>query len=82
MASKMITKEEIKREVDNLPINLLDEVYSYLKNVSLINKKELSEEENKKRWKEWWDNPETTASADFMIERVQPPLEIREKMFD
>jgi hypothetical protein len=78
----MITKEEIKREVDNLPTNLLDEVYSYLKNVSLISKEELSEEENKKRWEEWWNNPETTASADFMIERVQPPLEIREKMFD
>jgi hypothetical protein len=68
--------------VDNLPNNLLDEVYSYLKNVSLVNKKEISEEENKKRWEEWWDNPETTASPDFMNERNQPPVQIRENMFD
>jgi hypothetical protein len=78
----MITKEEIKREVDNLPNNLLDEVYSYLKNVSLVSKKELSEEEARRKWKDWWDDPETTFSPDFMNERIQPPLENREKMFD
>ncbi len=77
----MVTKEDIKKEVDNLPANLLDEVYSYLKNVSLISKKELSEEENKKRWEEWWDNLKNF-SPDFMNERIQPPLEIRENMFD
>jgi uncharacterized protein HemX len=77
----MITKEEIKKEVDNLPNSLLDEVYSYLKNVSLISKEELSEEENKKRWEEWWDNL-NNFSPDFMNERIQPPLEIRENMFD
>jgi hypothetical protein len=78
----MVTKEEIKKEVDNLPANLLDEVYSYLKNVSLSNKKELSEVENRKRLEDWWNNPETTASADFMNERNQPPVQIRENMFD
>jgi hypothetical protein len=78
----MVTKEEIKREVDNLPNNLLDEVYSYLKNVSLISKKELSEEEARRKCKDWWDDPETTASSDFMNERNQPPVQIRENMFD
>jgi uncharacterized protein HemX len=77
----MVTKEEIKREVDNLPNSLLDEVFSYLKNISLTGKKEISEEENKKRWEEWWNNLEDF-SPDFMNERIQPPLEIRENMFD
>jgi hypothetical protein len=30
----MITKEELKKEVDKLPDNLLDEVYRLLKNLS------------------------------------------------
>jgi len=74
------TKEEIKKEVDKLPANLLDEVYSYLKSVR--DKNSLSEEEARIKWKEWWDDPETTFSPDFMNERIQPPLENRVKMFD
>jgi|GEM_PF-2638831 len=31
----MITKEELKREVDRLPESLLDEVYALLKNISV-----------------------------------------------
>jgi hypothetical protein len=77
----MVTKEEIKREVDNLPNSLLDEVLSYLKGISLVNKKEISDEENKKRWEEWWNNVKGF-SPDFMNERIQPPLETRENMFD
>jgi hypothetical protein len=76
----MVTKEEIKKEVDKLPASLLDEVYSYLKSVR--DKNSLSEEEAKRKWKEWWDDPKTTFSPDFMNERIQPPLENREKMFD
>lgn len=76
----MATKEEIKKEVDKLPANLLDEVHSYLKSVR--DKNSLSEDEARRKWKEWWDDPETTFSPDFMNERVQPPLENRVKMFD
>ncbi|MCA4895137.1 MAG: hypothetical protein ING84_09050 [Cytophagales bacterium] len=76
----MATKEEIKKEVDKLPANLLGEVYSYLKSVR--DKNSLSEDEARRKWKEWWDDPETTFSPDFMNERIQPPLENRVKMFD
>ncbi len=76
----MATKEEIKKEVDKLPANLLDEVYSYLKSVR--DKNSLSEDEARRKWKEWWDDPETTFSPDFMNERIQPRLENRVKMFD
>lgn len=77
----MVTKEEIKREVDRLPENLLDEVYDYLKNVAGRRRTETSEEEDRKRWDDWWDNL-NNFSPDFMNERVQPPTQIRENMFD
>lgn len=45
----MITKEEIKNEVDKLPDNLLVEVYDYLKTVARKEQTEVSEEVNKKK---------------------------------
>jgi hypothetical protein len=78
----MVTKEQIKKEVDNLPENLLDEVHDFLISISEKNSTEESEEEKRKKWKEWWNNTETTAPADFMTDRVQLPLENRGKMFD
>ncbi|MCW5910458.1 MAG: hypothetical protein KIT62_05260 [Cyclobacteriaceae bacterium] len=36
----MVTKEELKKEVDKLPENLLETVYDLLKNLTLPPKKE------------------------------------------
>ncbi len=36
----MVTKEELKKEVDKLPDNLLETVYTLLKNLTLTQKKE------------------------------------------
>jgi len=77
----MVTKEQIKKEVDNLPENLLDEVHDFLISISEKNSTEESEEEKRKKWDAWWKNLENF-SPDFMNERIQPPLETREKMFD
>jgi uncharacterized protein HemX len=77
----MITKEKIKNEVDKLPDNLLTEVYNYLKTVARKDQTEVSEEDNKKKWEEWWDNLKNF-SSDFMYERIQPPMQVRENMFD
>ncbi len=77
----MITKEDIKREVDTLPENLLDEVYAYLTQVSQNKKGTQTEEERRKSWEAWWNNPEKV-SDDFMNERIQPPLQARENRFD
>jgi hypothetical protein len=77
----MVTKEQIKKEVDNLPENLLDEVHDFLISISEKNNTEESEEEKRKKWDAWWKNLENF-SPDFMNERTQPPLETRENMFD
>jgi uncharacterized protein HemX len=77
----MVTKEQIKKEVDNLPENLLDEVHDFLMAISEKNNQEESVEEKRKKWDAWWKNLENF-SSDFMNERIQPPLEKRENMFD
>lgn len=77
----MVTKEQIKKEVDNLPENLLNEVHDFLISISEKTNTEESEEEKRKKWDAWWKNLENF-SPDFMNERTQPPLETRENMFD
>jgi hypothetical protein len=38
----MITKEQLKKEIDKVPENLLDEVYSSLKNIIYKRKKKIT----------------------------------------
>ena len=75
----MVTKEEIKKEVDKLPNNILEEVYAYLKTVTdKKNTKPLTEKEIKDQWEKWWENLKNF-SPDFMEERDQPTEhEVRE----
>jgi hypothetical protein len=68
----MITKDELKREIDKIPDNLLEEAYALLKRVN----------QNKKnqgitRWDSWKKNLENF-SADFMINRDQTIIQSRE----
>lgn len=44
----MVTKEQIKKEVDNLPENLLNEVHDFLISISEKTNTEESEEEKRK----------------------------------
>lgn len=75
----MVTKEEIKKEVDKLPNNILEEVYAYLKTVTdKKNTKPLTEKEIKDQWEKWWENLKNF-SPDFMEEHDQPTEhEVRE----
>jgi hypothetical protein len=61
----MITKEDIKREIDRLPENLVAEVYAVLKDVVT------KSEKPKTLSKEWFQNLDNF-SYDFMQERQQP----------
>ncbi len=66
----MITKEELKREVDQLPENLVEEAYSFLKKI--VSQKNTETKEN--NWKLWRSNLEKF-SSDFMDNRNQPAHE-------
>ncbi len=68
----MISKEELKKEVDKLPETLLDEVYSLLKQVTLP--KKASDDGD---WNKWKSNLEKF-SPDFMDTRQQTSQQIRE----
>lgn len=73
----MITKEELKKEVDRLPENLLEEVYSFLRKVIFRNRKTEQQHGEDVRWKKWKNNLEEF-TPDFMSDRNQPPDQLRE----
>lgn len=69
----MVTKEELKKEVDKLPESLLEEVYVLLKRL-VLQKKAGTEENNWTKWKQSLDK----FTPDFMDNREQSTHQIRE----
>lgn len=69
----MVTKEELKREVDKLPDSLLEEVYVLLKRL-VLQKKAGSEENKWKKWKQSLDK----FTPDFMDNRERSSHQTRE----
>ncbi len=59
----MVTKEQVKKEVDNIPDNFLEEAYSLLKKIST--------RKEKFDWETWKKNLENFP-PDFMDTRTQP----------
>lgn len=70
----MVTKDQLKKEVDKIPDNLLEEAYSLLKRV---NQDKNKENQGLARWDSWKTNLENF-SADFMISRDQTIIQSRE----
>jgi len=68
----MVTKEELKKEVDRLPESLVEEVYSLLKKV--LKKKAHPRENN---WNLWKNNLDKF-TPDFMDNRNQSDYQSRE----
>jgi hypothetical protein len=74
----MITKEELKREVDKLPESLLDEAYALLKKVIFRNKKRTGRPAvDDNGWQNWSRNLEKF-TPDFMSGRDEPFNQRRE----
>jgi hypothetical protein len=65
----MVTKEQIKKEVDKIPDNLLDEAYTLLKKITFRTKR--------MTWKEWQNGLEKF-TPDFMNTRDQPSGQMRD----
>jgi len=72
----MISREELKREVDKLPESLLKEVYAFLKRV-IPRRKEAGTIQN--AWQKWRKNLDKF-TPDFMGDRGQPPHQTRESL--
>jgi hypothetical protein len=70
----MITKEELKKEIDRMPENLLERVYFLLKQVILQRRTNLNSNSIWEKWKNSLDK----FTPDFMDNRKQPPHQIRE----
>lgn len=71
----MVTKEELKKEVDKLPESLLEEVYTLLKRL-LLQKKTAAPENNWTKWKHSLDK----FTPDFMDTREQSTHQTRESL--
>jgi hypothetical protein len=69
----MVTKEELKREVDRLPESLLEEVYTLLKRL-MLQRKSVAAENSWAKWKHNLDK----FTPDFMDNREQPFRQARE----
>ncbi len=70
----VITKEELKKAVDKIPDNLLDEAYALLKRVIPQKKSDGLDDHT---W-EAWTNSLEKFTIDFMDSREQEPHQIRE----
>ena len=68
----MITKEELKKEVDKLPENLVEEVYAILRRDH--SEKKLKGDDRLRKWA----NSLEKFSPDFMVNRNQPARQIRD----
>jgi hypothetical protein len=71
----MVTKEELKKEVDKLPDSLLDEVYILLK--TMLRQKNTNRDNAQEGWDSWKKNLEQF-SQDFMNSRNQSSQQSRE----
>ena len=72
-------QSEIQRKALELPPDLLQEVYDYMEFIAEKKRKRafLSEQDLKK----WWKNLDNF-SDDFMKERIQPPLDKLDNLFE
>jgi hypothetical protein len=65
----LVTREQIKEEVDKIPDKFLDEAYTLLRKITIRSKRTT--------WEEWETSLEKF-TPDFMDNRNLPPAQIRE----
>jgi len=76
--TKIELQSQIQRKVQGLPADVLQELYDYLEAI-LEKRKQQSEQKN--GLQEWW-NGIADFSDDFLTQRIQPPLDKSENLFE
>lgn len=76
--TKIELQSRIQRKVQGLPADVLQELYDYLE---AILEKRKQQSEQKEGLQEWW-NGIADFSNDFLTQRVQPPLDKSENLFE
>lgn len=72
-------QNQIQQKALELPPDLLQEVYDYMEFIVIKNRKR--EDLQEKSLDQWWQNLDTF-SDDYMKDRIQPPLDKSENVFE
>lgn len=76
--TKIELQSQIERKVQGLPADVLQELYDYLE---AILEKRKQQSELKDGLQNWW-NGIADFSDDFLTQRIQPPLDKSENLFE
>lgn len=76
--TKIELQSQIQRKVQSLPADVLQELYDYLE---AILEKRKQRSDLKDGLQEWW-NGIADFSDDFLTQRIQPPLDKSENLFE
>ncbi|MET7254812.1 DUF2281 domain-containing protein [Dyadobacter jiangsuensis] len=76
--TKIELQSQIQRKVQGLPADVLQELYDYLE---AILEKRKQQSELKDGLQEWW-NGIADFSDDYLTQRIQPPLDKSENLFE
>ncbi|SEJ29617.1 Protein of unknown function [Dyadobacter sp. SG02] len=76
--TKIELQSQIQRKVQGLPADVLQELYDYLESILEKRKQQSAQKDG---LQEWW-NGIADFSDDFLTQRIQPPLDKSENLFE
>lgn len=77
--TKIELQSQIQRKAQELPLDLLQEVYDYME--FILEKRKRKPYSKIEDLENWWQNI-SNFSGDFMEQRIQPPLDKSENLFE
>ncbi|MCF2500187.1 DUF2281 domain-containing protein [Dyadobacter chenhuakuii] len=77
--TKIELQSQIQRKAQELPLDLLQEVYDYME--FILEKRKRKPYSKIEDLENWWQNI-SNFSGDFMEKRIQPPLDKNENLFE
>ncbi|MCE7067886.1 DUF2281 domain-containing protein [Dyadobacter sp. CY326] len=77
--TKIELQSQIQRKAQELPLDLLQEVYDYME--FILEKRKRRPYSKDQDLENWWHNI-SNFSGDYMIQRNQPPLDTTDNLFE